>query len=209
MNNIQIFENENFGNVRILKVDDKILFCGSDVAKLLGYNEPHKAVSWHCKGAKKYHIPTSGGKQNVIFITEQEVFYLIQSCKTITKFKKSKIIEWLKQINLVNVNFVPSSRNEIEFMSELKDFLAAMNLELKPQYNVLGFKIDGYIPELNIAIEYDEKGHSNYSYDTQEGRQAEIENEIGCKFVRLSENNSNAYNVGVVANKIMDVKRNE
>ena len=49
-NNIQIFENSEFGSVRTIEEDGKVLFCGSDVAKALGYSNPRKALSDHCKG---------------------------------------------------------------------------------------------------------------------------------------------------------------
>lgn len=41
-NNIVIFSNEDFGQVRTIEVDGKVLFCGSDVAKALGYSNPQK-----------------------------------------------------------------------------------------------------------------------------------------------------------------------
>lgn len=36
---INVFENEEFGNVRVIKEDDKLLFCGSDVAKALATSD--------------------------------------------------------------------------------------------------------------------------------------------------------------------------
>ncbi len=37
MSNLRIFENEEFGKVRTIEENGKILFCGSDVVKSLGY----------------------------------------------------------------------------------------------------------------------------------------------------------------------------
>ena len=50
MNNIQIFNNEKFGRVRIIMSDDKPMFLANDVAKSLGYANPRKAIGDHCKG---------------------------------------------------------------------------------------------------------------------------------------------------------------
>ena len=36
MNELKIFENEEFGSLRTIEIDGKIYFCGSDVAKMLG-----------------------------------------------------------------------------------------------------------------------------------------------------------------------------
>ena len=71
-----------------------------------------------------------------------------------------------------------------------------------PQYPILNYRIDYYIPNLKIAIEYDENNHKNYSYEAQEGRQKEIEKELGCRFIRVSDKQSYFENVKTVINKI-------
>ena len=48
MNELQIFNNPDFGEVRTLEENGKVLFCGSDVAKALGYAVPRKALFDHC-----------------------------------------------------------------------------------------------------------------------------------------------------------------
>lgn len=70
------------------------------------------------------------------------------------------------------------------------------------QYSILGYRIDYYIPKLKLAIEYDENNHSGYSYETQEGRQKQIEKELGCKFIRLSDNCSDLKNIAKVSKYI-------
>ena len=81
MNELKIFENAQFGRVRVIDENGKPLFCGSDVAKALGYNEPHKAVMRHAKGGMKRPIPTSGGTQEMLFIPEGDVYRLITRSK--------------------------------------------------------------------------------------------------------------------------------
>lgn len=46
-NQLQIFKNEKFGEVRMIEENGQIYFCGSDVAKALGYSNPRKAVLDH------------------------------------------------------------------------------------------------------------------------------------------------------------------
>ena len=75
---INIFENEEFGSVRTMKEENgSVVFCGSDVAKALGYRSPKDAISAHCKGAIKYRLPTSGGTQEMKFISEGDVYRLV------------------------------------------------------------------------------------------------------------------------------------
>ncbi len=77
MNEIKIFSNKEFGDVRTITDGDKLLFCGSDVAKALGYAIPHKAVRNHCKGGSILEHPTKGGVQPMTFIPEGDVYRLI------------------------------------------------------------------------------------------------------------------------------------
>lgn len=57
MNELQVFNGAEFGSIRTLYVNDSTLFCGSDVAKALGYAIPTKAVNTHCKGVSKMEAP--------------------------------------------------------------------------------------------------------------------------------------------------------
>lgn len=76
MNELQIFENPKFGNIRIITEDSKTLFCGSDVAKALGYKRPNEAIAAHCKGTVKRRTPTKGGEQEMLFIPEGDIYRL-------------------------------------------------------------------------------------------------------------------------------------
>jgi len=53
MANIQLFQNPEFGKLEVLLEDGKVLFPASDVAKILGYSNPRKAIIDHCKGVTK------------------------------------------------------------------------------------------------------------------------------------------------------------
>ena len=74
---IKIFENEEFGSVRTIEENGKVLFCGSDVAKALGYRRPKDAINAHCKGAVKRRLLTNGGAQEMKMISEGDVYRLI------------------------------------------------------------------------------------------------------------------------------------
>lgn len=100
MNELQIFNSEEFGEIRTITKDDKTYFAGSDVAKALGYAIPHKAVQTHCKGVLKWNIPTSSGNQDVLFITEGDIYRLIMKSKlpSAEKFEKWVMEEVLPSI---------------------------------------------------------------------------------------------------------------
>lgn len=77
MNNLQVFSNPAFGDIRTLEENGEILFCGSDVARALGYALPRKAISDHCKGVLKRNTPTDGGEQEMSFIPESDLYRLV------------------------------------------------------------------------------------------------------------------------------------
>ena len=82
MNNLQIFNNERFGRVRIIMSDEnKPMFLANDVARSLGYIEYQKAIRTHCKGVSEMDTPTDGGIQRVKYIPESDVYRLVMRSK--------------------------------------------------------------------------------------------------------------------------------
>ena len=47
MNEIQIFENTEFGSIRTMMINDEVWFVGKDVATTLGYAKPENAIANH------------------------------------------------------------------------------------------------------------------------------------------------------------------
>ena len=84
MNEIQIFQNQEFGAIRTMcNEQGDVMFCAKDVAEALGYNNPLKAVRNYVahedKGVNKMGTP--GGIQPTIFINESGLYSLILSSK--------------------------------------------------------------------------------------------------------------------------------
>ncbi len=80
-NKIEVFTKAEFGELRTVNVGDKIMFVASDVAKMLGYSNPRKAIIDHCKGVTKRDTLTNGGIQAINFIPEGDVYRLITHSK--------------------------------------------------------------------------------------------------------------------------------
>lgn len=77
MTDLQFFNNPEFGEIRTITEGDAVLFCGSDVAKALGYSHPKDAVAAHAKGAVKRRTLTNGGTQEMSFIPESDLYRLV------------------------------------------------------------------------------------------------------------------------------------
>lgn len=92
MNELQVFENKEFGKIRTVEIDNKPYFVGKDVAEILGYSNPRKAIIDHVdnedKGVTKRD--TLGGTQKLTCINESGLYSLILSSKLpqAKKFKR-------------------------------------------------------------------------------------------------------------------------
>ena len=75
MNELMIFNNPEFGTIRTIDENGSVLFCGNDVAKALGYKSPKDAIAAHAKGAVKRRTLTDGGEQEMLFITEGDIYH--------------------------------------------------------------------------------------------------------------------------------------
>uniref|UniRef100_UPI00359C28FB BRO family protein n=1 Tax=Thomasclavelia spiroformis TaxID=29348 RepID=UPI00359C28FB len=112
MNELQIFKNEDFGEIRSLIVDNEPWFVGKDVANILGYSNTRKAINDHVdeedKGVTK--CDTLGGKQDLIVINESGLYSLILSSKLATakKFKRWVTSEVLPAIRKTGRYQVPN-----------------------------------------------------------------------------------------------------
>lgn len=109
---LQTFNNDQFGMLRTIEIENKIYYCGNDVAKALGYKNPQKAIKDHCKleGVTNRSVGVITGNkvdgtpatQNVEmkFITEGNVYRLIARSKLpqAEKFESWVFDEVLPQI---------------------------------------------------------------------------------------------------------------
>ena len=100
MNELQIFNNQKFGQVRMIEIEGKPYAVGNDVANMLEYSRPYEAVSAHCKGAASYRVLTNGGEQEVKVIPEGDIYRLIvkaadQSKNPDIKAKAEEVERWI------------------------------------------------------------------------------------------------------------------
>ena len=141
-NNIQIFENSEFGGVRIIEEDGKVLFCGSDVAKALGYAAPRNAISAHCRYALKRCAWVQTGvmadgspamrETEMSFIPEGDVYRLIASSKlpSAEKFEKWVFDDVLPSIRKHGAYLSPAT---LEAALDDPDYLLQLTLRYKKE----------------------------------------------------------------------------
>ncbi|HBL5345981.1 phage antirepressor [Clostridioides difficile] len=84
MNNLQIFEKLEFGQIRMVEVDKKPYFVATDIAKCLGYANTSKAINDHCRWVTKSYIPHPQNENKVLevnAIPESDMYRLIVNSK--------------------------------------------------------------------------------------------------------------------------------
>lgn len=79
MNELQVFKNAEFGSVRTIVIAGEPFFVGKDVADILGYSNPLKALRDHVDDEDKgvNEMDTPGGRQQIILINESGLYSLI------------------------------------------------------------------------------------------------------------------------------------
>lgn len=101
---IQTFENSEFGSIRIVEIENEPYFVGKDVATVLGYSNPRKALLDHIDEEDKLDGVTIrdsiGREQKPVVINESGLYSLILSSKlpTAKKFKRWVTSEVLPSI---------------------------------------------------------------------------------------------------------------
>jgi prophage antirepressor-like protein len=92
MNELMIFNNPEFGNIRTMERDGAPWFVGKDVAEALGYSNSRDAVSTHVDGEDKATVAFHDGSQNrnMVVINESGLYALVLGSKlpTAKKFKR-------------------------------------------------------------------------------------------------------------------------
>ena len=84
MNEMQVFQNSEFGELGVLELEGKPYFPATACAKILGYAKPHNAISQHCRYSLKQGVPHPQNPSKVVemnFIPEGDLYRLITHSK--------------------------------------------------------------------------------------------------------------------------------
>lgn len=102
MNDIKIFENQEFGKVRALEIDGKPYFVGKDVAQILGYKDTSDALKKHVDEEDKLtrRFADSGQNREMYIVNESGLYSLVLSSKleSAKRFKRWVTSEVLPSI---------------------------------------------------------------------------------------------------------------
>ena len=143
MNELQVFNNDEFGSIRTVIIENEPWFVGKDVAEVLGYTNPSKALSDHVDTEDKLNNETllSLGQRGGWLINESGLYSLILSSKLpkARKFKRWVTSEVLPAIRKTGSYNLPDFSNPAEAARawakeyEEKQKALAQVTEMKPK----------------------------------------------------------------------------
>lgn len=163
-NSLQIFDNPEFGKVRVIEKDGEPWFVGKDVAEVLGYSNPRKAIIDHVDMEDKMDGVTIrdsiGREQNPVFINESGLYSLILSSKMpdAKKFKRWVTNEVIPSIRRHGAYMTPEKLEEVllnpDTLIQLAQNLKAEQEARKKAEKELAFKndvIQGLVDDIPLA----------------------------------------------------------
>ena len=134
MNDIQIFSNPQFGEIRTLADEaNEPLFCAADVCKALGYANPRDAISRHVDegDVAKRDTPTTSGVQTMTFVNESGLYSLIfgsklDSAKVFKRWVTSEVLPTIRKHGVYATpqtidNLLADPDNAIKVFQTLKE----------------------------------------------------------------------------------------
>jgi prophage antirepressor-like protein len=211
-NNIQVFDNPEFGQLEILMIDGKPYFPATECAELLGYSTPRHAISRHCRWGMKRAVPHPQSPEKSIdktFIPEGDLYRLIIRSKlpAADKFETWVFDEVLPSIRrdgaYINDDILRRMREDSEFTDRLLQRISderAKNNSLLNHVEVLEPKARYYdiilqCPDaVQVSIIAKDYGMSAVSFNKLLHRLG-IQFKIGKTWLLYSEHTGNGYTI--------------
>ena len=121
MNDIQIFNNPEFGEIRTVMIDDEPWFVGNDCANALGYEKPRNAVVTHVDKddtLKRGVMDSIGRMQDMTVINESGLYSLIfgsklESAKKFKRWVTSEVLPTLRKTGSYGQPKLPENPMEL------------------------------------------------------------------------------------------------
>lgn len=154
MNELQVFQNKQFGNLEILSIEGKEWFPAIQVAEILGYANPRDAISRHTKlkGVVNHDVLSNGGVQSKKFIDEGNLYRLITRSKLP---QADEFEEWVFEDVLPSIrkHGIYATDNVIEQTIQNPDYIIRVLTEFKKEkeHNLL---LQQQVGELKPKADY-------------------------------------------------------
>lgn len=146
MNDLQIFNSPEFGEIRATEIDGEPWFVGKDMASALGYKDTVNALKTHVDGEDKrgWQITTPSGEQEMTVINESGVYSLIFSSR-LEKAKEFK--RWVTSVVLPSIRkhgayITPQAQPDAALQAVVQPIAAALEV-LSGAVQAMSQRLDG------------------------------------------------------------------
>ena len=157
--------------------------------------------NWIGEDLKKLSYVNNQNRQQYLYyeLNKEQIEIYMTHCYRTPKEKRDYILR-LFDFDLDKKYIL---RKEEGFGDKLKNTLKPLNIKVETQKTMFNgkYRIDFYLPEFNLAIEYDEEQHK-YQQEEDKQREEEIKEVLGCKFIRLDYKQDDNYNIGLVLKEV-------
>lgn len=225
MNELQIFNSEEFGDIRTVTIDNEPWFVGKDVATALGYAKPLNALSAHVEkddSLKQGITDSLGREQETIFINESGLYALIfgsklESAKRFKHWVTSEVLpairkngsyqlapqgEELLALAVIEAKkTIDSLKDQCKFLGEQAVENQKLISELQPKANYVDkiLQSKSLVTITQIAKDYGLSGRKM----NQILKELKIQYKVGGQWVLYSKHQNNGY----VHSRTIDITR--
>lgn len=163
MNELQIFNSEEFGDIRTVTINNEPWFVGKDVAEALGYAKARNAIASHVEQDDKKDAPIQGdlgGVQQMTIINESGLYALIFGSKleSAKRFKRWVTSEVLPTIRKTGQYQMPNMSAELkaiimhdEKIIKIETRMDKLEFDI-PLYGSEADEISGHVKRKGVSV---------------------------------------------------------
>lgn len=181
--------------LRFINIEGNPWFVGADLVKIIGNPRMFEPMPPQCLRTES--IPDV--KRPVKMVNIEGIKGILQKSRSLNV---PLVLDGLSHFLKEEPVKVVYACKETSWLRIIKEAFAFLDSEL--QYRIGTYRIDLYFPELLLAVECDENGHSDRSSLKERTRQEYIEENLKCQFVRFNPDVEN-FNIGTVIRRIIDI----
>lgn len=142
MNNLQIFNNEEFGEIRTITKDNEPMFCLADVCKALELSNPSMIKSrLNEKGISNIDTLTTGGKQKLLYVNESNLYKTIfqsrkESAERFTEWVTSEVLPSIRKTGSYQKQLSPQEmmRIQLGMLDDVSDRVSKLENTMNIDY---------------------------------------------------------------------------
>lgn len=191
MGELQIFKNEEFGNIRTVTIDNEPMFCLTDVCKSLGLSQASKVKErLNEKGVNTIPTPTAGGNQNLLYINESNLYKTIfqsrkESAERFTDWVTSEVLPTLRKTGAYQMQNLSKEMKAIlmhdEKIVKIENRMDKLEFEI-PLYGAEADELSRHVKRKGVSVLGGKKSEAYNDKGIRDKVYRDIYNEIKREF---------------------------